>query len=127
METVKAYEDYKKANSIKLEIDPEIPRNNFQRVTKITEYLTPETIEKLKELGKEEIKPKPKLKRGHDVFQKWMALFDKLKLNYEVPETSGRFIKRYGLILNLEGFINYKTAQLTIVTNYLNDRNNDIL
>lgn len=124
MEVIDGYEKYKSKN---VKIVDEFQMNNIQRLASINNFLSEETKAKLEKLGKEEVKPKPKLNRGHDVFQKWMALFDKLKRNYEVTNTNGRFIKRYGLILNLEGFINYKTAQLSIVTAYLNDRNNDVL
>ena len=96
--------------------------NNIQRLSSIDSLLTPETKEKLKELGLEKEKPKQAPNRNYDIFQKWMALFDKLKRNFEVPDTNGRYIKRYGKMLNIELFVEYKTEQLYRVLEYLEER-----
>lgn len=124
MEVMHGYEIYKSKN---VKITDDFKMNNIQRLASINNFLSEETKQKLEKLGKEEVKLKPKLNRGFDVFQKWMSLFDKLKRDYEVPNTNGRFIKRYGFVLNLEDFVNYKTGQLSRVTAYLEERNKDLL
>lgn len=50
----------------------------------------------------------------HDVHQKWMAQFDKLRFDdrFVVPKTNDRFIKRYGKIINLAEFCDIKLEQL---------------
>lgn len=126
VETMNAYKSYLKDESKKNKTQ-EVQMNNIQRLSKIDDLLTPETKEKLKELGKEKEKPKPVMNRNYDIFQKWMVLFDKLKRNFEVQNTNGRYIKRYGKVMNLENFIEYKTEQLQRVVTYIEERNEDLL
>ncbi len=57
-----------------------------------------------------------------DVYQDWMRLFDKLRRNFEVPQTNGRFIYRYKKALNIEDFFNYKADQLFRVKQILKKR-----
>ena len=78
-----------------------------------------EHIEKPKE-----VKPKEKLPY-HDIHQKWIDLYGKLRT--KKSDTSGRFLKRYGMVLDLESYINYKAEQLFRVKAYLNQRNQDLL
>lgn len=126
VEVMNAYKIYINDQS-KKNLPKEVQMNNIQRLAKIDDLLSEETKEKLKELGKEKEKPKPQYNRNYDIFQKWMALFDKLKRNFEVPQTNGRYIKRYGKVLNLENFIEYKTEQLQRVVAYIEERNEDLL
>ncbi len=69
-----------------------------------------------------------------------MRLFDDLKEKFSAPKSGGRFINKYGLVFDkknnewivcfptdLTGFVNYKAEQLFIVTEYLKQRNTDIL
>lgn len=124
MEVVAAYDKYKAKNFKKAD---EYQMNNIQRLASIDSFLTEETKEKLKQLGAEKEQPKKDVKRNYDVFQKWMAHFDKLKRKFELPGGGGRYIRRYGSALNIEAFVEYKTEQLRRVTAYLQTRNQDIL
>lgn len=126
VEVMNAYKVYLKEQA-KNNKPSEVQMNNIQRLASIDSLLTPETKEKLKALGTEKEKPKPEPNRNYDIFQRWMALFDKLKRNFEVPETNGRYINRYGKKLNLESFIEYKTEQLHRAVAYLDERDQDML
>lgn len=126
MEIMAAYEKYKAKNTI---IKDENQMNNIQRLASINNFLSEETKQKLEKLGAvEKVAPKekPKLKH-HDTHQKWLRQFDLLRRNYEVDNTNGRFIKRYGKILDLDGFFKHKAEQLFVVNEYLEQRNSDIL
>jgi len=79
----------------------------------------------LEELNKpKEVKPPEKLPH-HDFHQKCMRSFDLIRRNY--GDKSGRFIKRFGKMINIEEFIEIKVEQLIRVSKLLEDRNKDIL
>lgn len=52
----------------------------------------------------------------HDIHQKWLKQFDKLRMNdkWIVPGTNERFIYRYGSEINIEGYFKIKLEQLRI-------------
>ena len=117
------YFEYKKKLLKKIESKPE-PMTNTDRGMKMFEIIRerdPELWTKLRNLGKDE-KPKVELPPlpFHDIHQKWMRQFDKLRMKYEV---ANGFISRYGYIMNIEGYFNKKAEQLQMAK----ERNNDVL
>lgn len=88
----------------------------FDRAGAVLELIknqAPETFEMLKTVGA----PKPYVSEPlpyHDVHQKWMKQFDKLRYKWGRPKSGGDFIERYGYIMNLEGFFNKKAEQLQL-------------
>jgi len=79
------------------------------------------SIVEKKEEPKKEIKRLP----HYDFHQKCMRSFDLLRKNY--GDSSGRYIKRFGKMINLEQFITIKAEQLIRVTALLEERNTDLL
>lgn len=134
---LKAYNDFKTLSEKKLKIEERKKESNgepmigMQRGLAILEIIKerkPELYEKLSNAGKEEKKkldlpPLP----YHDIHQKWMSLFDRLRRHFETPGTNGRFINRYGKTLNIESFFAHKAEQLAKVKEYLKKRNEDAL
>jgi hypothetical protein len=88
---------------------------NFDRAAAVFEIIkkgNPETIEELKKIGAPKVAEAPEPHPYHDIHQKWMRQFDKLRINWGRPKSGGSFIERYGYIMNLEGFFNKKAEQL---------------
>jgi hypothetical protein len=54
-----------------------------------------------------------------------MRSFDLIRKKY--GDSSGRYIKRFGEMINLEQFVEIKAEQLIRVTALLEERNKDIL
>lgn len=118
-ETLRKFEESKKS---------EVKMNNIQRLSAISSLLSDETKQMIQDIGKEKNNPLERTKLPfHDTHQKWLALFDSLKFNWEVEKSGGRFINRYGQTLDIQGFFRYKADQLQRVTEYLENRNTDIL
>lgn len=116
-----AYQNYKKKIQPKKE---EVKMNNIQRVTSILSLLPDEFKQSLGSIGKEkESEGERKKLPFHDVHQEWIKRFDKLKLKYEIPKTGGRFIRRYGGAIDLQGYFKKKAEQLQLAK----ERNQDKL
>lgn len=117
------YKAYKK-DLLKKLAPKEEGMNNLERLKAITSLLSPELKEEIKQIGevKQSRPDLPKLPY-HDVHQKFMRQFDRLRAIYE----SKRFVFRYGKHLDCEGFVNCKMEQLFRVKELLKTRNNDIL
>ena len=118
-----AYLQYKKKLLKDVQEQKAEHMNNYDRARGVLEIISkkPEMLEKLKEIGAED-KSKIQLPElpYHDVHQKWMRQFDKLRIKYEV---ANGFIKRYGYIMNVEGYFNKKAEQLQLAK----ERNKDLL
>lgn len=122
-----AYKAYKKQLLKKL-APKEEGMNNLERLKAIIPMLSPEVKNHIAEIG-EVKKSRPDLPPlpHYDIHQSWLRLFDRLKLKFETPRTNGRFISRYGMVMNVEEFFNYKAEQLYRVKEYLKIRNEDKL
>lgn len=117
--------EYKSYKTPKPEKPKEEPMINLDRAGAVFDILSknPETMEHLKKIGevkrsRPDLPPLP----YQDIHQKWMAQFDKLKLRWAVKDTNCRFIKRYGLAIDIEGYFKYKAEQLYRVNEFLKDR-----
>ena len=71
----------------------------------------------LKAIENEKVKeveiPKPE---NYDMHQRWMKQWDFCAKWFGVINTNGRFIKRYGKIMDRDAFFNYKLEQLKRIT-----------
>lgn len=120
-DVVSAFKEFKN-KQVKKEYksEPMINNDRFSSLIGMLKEKYPDTIEKLKEIGKPEIQKKPKEKLPYyDMHQRWMKQFEKLR--------DGRFIKRYHKLMNIDEFFNYKAEQLFLINNYLKQRNIDVL
>jgi hypothetical protein len=123
-----AYLDYKikilKLNEPKVEKEPGM--TNMQRTGAIFEIIAkqPEALETLKQIGSTEkkIAERPKLPY-HDIHQKWLREFDKLKLKFAVPETSDRFIYRYGKEVDVQQYFTMRAEMLGVLKFLRNEMN----
>jgi hypothetical protein len=122
-EIIKAYVDLKKTSKLKIASTPSVTMNNTQRLTAISALLSDETKQKVKDLAEQKDnriqRPKPPY---YDLHQKWFKQFDllhlsdKFRVDYddEGKRLVGRWIKRYGKILNVELYFAEKFEQLLL-------------
>lgn len=108
-----AYKKYK--YGLKIE-KKEIGMTNYQMADSLVSMLTPETLEHLKKIGEKDERKKIKSSdlpqiNGYGLHQRWMKQWDVLVLKWAVKDTNNRFIKRYGKILDMNGFFDYKHEQ----------------
>lgn len=127
MEVWDAYEKYKKGLIAKQPKTDENTMNVYQRGSSIIGQLKPEVVEGINSLAeKDKVKPEPAKKeksKYYDMHQRWMRNFDNLKRKYEVPNTNGRMIYRYGRAMNIDDYFNKKFEQLQLAEK----RNKDVL
>lgn len=127
MEVWDAYEKYKKGLVAKQPKTDENTMNVYQRGSSIIGQLKPEVVESINSLAeKDKVKPEPAKKeksKYYDMHQRWMRNFDNLKRKYEVPNTNGRMIYRYGRAMNIDDYFNKKFEQLQLAEK----RNKDVL
>lgn len=127
MEVWEAYEKYRKNLISKQPKTDENTMNVYSQGNAIVQMLDPQTREQIVELAeKDKIKvdkPKQEKSKYHDMHQRWMKHWDKLKEKFEVPRSNGRMIFRYGRAINIDEFFNKKFEQLQLA----NERNKDIL
>jgi len=84
----------------------------------------------LKSINLEELEKPKKVKTPeklphHDFYQKCMRSFDLIRIKF--GDSSGRYIKRFGNMINIEQFVEIKAEQLIRVTAMLEERNKDLL
>lgn len=105
--------------------------NNIQRLDAIAPFLSDETKELINQIGKPKSKLNGEIHRHpfYDLHQKWFRQFDALHIRYaheldhEGKQLSGRWINRYGQIMNVEAYFNKKVEQLQLSK----ERNNPTL
>lgn len=121
-EIIKSYLNYKKA--VKEKFPKEEGMNNLERMKAVVGLLDKDSLDTLRKIGSTEKKTTEQIKLPyHDIHQKWLKQFDKLRLHYEAEGTNGRFIKRYGKIMDVQMFFEKKAEQLKLA----NERNIDLL
>lgn len=111
-DVLNAYLTYKKAL---LKPTKEEPMVNIDRAAAVFEIIKkndPEALEKLKEIGSTEKKYEPAPFPYHDIHQRWLRQFDKLKMKYVVEHTGDRFIQRYGEVMDITRYFSKKAEQL---------------
>lgn len=127
MEVWDAYETYRKNLIAKQPKTDENSMNVYTQGNAIVKMLDTETREKIVELAeKDKIKidkPSREKSKYHDMHQRWMKHWDKLRENYEVPKSNGRMIWRYGRAINIDEFFTKKFEQLQLYA----ERNKDKL
>lgn len=103
---------FKNKQKLNLSSD-EVKMNNKQRGEAIISLLSEETKKQVMEIGRVEKKPAERIRLpNHDLHQKWLTLFDKLHLRYEVKSSGARLIRRYGMTLDIQGFFKKKSEQM---------------
>lgn len=88
---------------------------NALKLNLILNVLSDETKQKVSDIGKvdKSLSQAEKLP-FFDIHQEWLRRFDKLRRNFEVTGTNGRFIKRYGKMIDIEAFFSKKAEQLQL-------------
>ncbi len=114
-----AYLDYKKPLLKAIAPKEEEPLIGMDRGLKILELIkerAPETYEKFRNIGRPKERVPPPMHPYYDMHQRWMKQWDRLRSDerFVVANAGGRFVKRYGDIIDIDKFFNKKAEQLQL-------------